>query len=130
MKIKALCLDEMTVYQYPEGITSLDAFMQFVNATRGRFIPLYRFDTKNCVSPYYIEEDKTCIYVNFSAISTVEEEEIHVLSKAEYDIRLNELIESKCTYCVHNNEDMKETDLKSYRNNLCLDGNCFLFEEI
>ncbi len=132
MKIKALNInaDEMAVYQYPEGIASLSAFMQFVNAAKGRFIPLYRYDTENCLPPYYIAEDQTFTYVNFSNVTTVEEKEIHVLSKAEYDARLNSLIETKCTYCVHCEEDMKDTDLKSYRNNLCLDGNCFFFEEI
>ncbi len=130
MKIKVLRVDEITVYQYPERITSLMAFMQLVNAAKGRFIPLYRYDTKNCVPPYYIEEEKTYTYVNFSGVHTVEEEEIHVLSKAEYDARLSDLIETKCIYCVHNEDDMKDTDLKSYRDNLCLDGNCFFFEEI
>ena len=85
---------------------------------------------KNSVHPYYIKEDVQLFFVNISEISTITSEDINLLSKAEYDERLEKTIHSFCTGCEFFEEDSEEEDYKSFRSQLCLDGSCWRFTKI
>jgi hypothetical protein len=87
--MQVLTINECDRYYYPEGITSLKEFIEHANAHYHSLIPLDMLVTENCVHPYYIEEDKKRIYINISNMSSISEDEISLLSKSEYEKRLN-----------------------------------------
>ena len=117
-------------YRFPPEYNSIDSLIQHINTGEQRFIKLTQFQTDNCVYPYYIESETKEIYLNFSPISIVEEEEIYVLSKEEYDEKLKQCVEEKCVNCVHYKEDLEGDYLAGHRERLSLDGECWAFEEI
>jgi len=117
-------------YQFPAGIERIDQFIEYINSQRNKFIPLYRFENDNCVYPYFIREETKVVYVNFSLIPEIEEAEIQVLDKEEYEERLLDCVNNVCRYCVNFEDDSYENDLEGYRGKINLDGECFWRQEI
>lgn len=87
--------------------------------------------TDNCVYPFFIREEIECKFLNVSLINNVSDskKDIMVLSKAEYEHRLNELVDKKCIDCVNYSEDIDD-NLSGHRNWLCLDGTCNSYEKV
>ena len=102
-------------YLYPEGIYSMEDFVAYVNLSGSKFI--------NCVPPYFVREDCGTCYVNFSAVPMMEEAEITLLSRAEYDARLREVLPHCCQGCVDFDEN-EDDILEGRRNYVGLDGYC------
>lgn len=80
-----------------------------------------------CSFPYFVNEDIKTVYINFSNISEICEEEVTVLSRSEYDKRLKTVVEHNCIDCEHYEEDMLEDNLKSHSVNINLDGFCHFY---
>ncbi|MCL2696129.1 MAG: hypothetical protein FWE69_07375 [Clostridiales bacterium] len=116
-------------YAYPHGIHTLADFAAFINNSERAFIPLQQFGERNCVFPFLVEEDKKTVYVNFKTVPTIYEEEVTVLSREEYDRRLEKVVLEKCVECVNYKED-SEDNMRGHRDKLCLDGTCYEFEKI
>ena len=79
--------------------------------------------------PYLIKDDVKTVYLNVSKIESVNEAEIDVLSREEYDARLKEVVAEKCVDCEYYTEDTKGDNLKGHREKLSLDGECRYYKK-
>jgi hypothetical protein len=115
-------------YYYPQGITCISEFIEYVNRHYNTFIELKQFETDNCVFPYLIREDTTQVYVNVANLNKIQEAEATVLSRSDYEIRLEQAVEKKCIDCVHYEED-SEDNLNEHRGKISLDGKCSWYQK-
>lgn len=93
---------EYEYYQYPDGITNLKQFAEYLNNSNLQFIELVRFIDDNCREP---------------------------LTRAEYECRLEKIVEEKCTFCSNYHGGSKDENLEGHRSNINLDGNCPFYEK-
>jgi hypothetical protein len=127
--MKALRLD-WRVCKYPPDVNSPRQFIDYISSRNSIFIELVMYDTKNCAHPYYIKDETRTSFVNIATTTEIAEEEITVLDREEYDIRLAECIENVCRNCVSYEEDMTANNMKGHRNNINLDGECPFKQDI
>ncbi len=120
---------EYEYYQYPDGITNLKQFAEYLNNSNLQFIELVRFIDDNCREPYFISEETEIVYLNISHIKCIRELEITVLPRAEYECRLEKIVEEKCTLCSNYHGGSKDENLEGHRSNINLDGNCPFYEK-
>ena len=116
-------------YYFPDGITSLDAFVDYVNGHYHTFIELTQLVTENCVFPYLITEDTARVYVNAANLNKIQEVEVTVISRAKYDCRLMQIVEKNCKDCVHYVQDMTGDNLRGHRGRISLDGKCAWYQK-
>lgn len=116
-------------YYYPKGISCLDDFIVYANEHYNTFIKLTMFETQNCTFPYLISEDTKEVYVNIANMGKISEEDVTVLCRLDYDIRLEQVVKKKCIDCVHYEEDSEGDNLKGHREKLSLDGKCWGYEK-
>ncbi len=115
--------------KYPQGITTLEEFIQYLNDACDTFVKLEVYNEDDCVAPFYIDGKTKTIYINLHCVRHITEETIHILSKDEYDARLKEVIAQKCVHCVHYCADVCKEDFDSHRNHINLNGECYSFEK-
>ncbi len=126
--MKALSLD-YRYFVYPEGISSLEQFIDYANKHFNEFIKLTELCTENCREPYFIKEDIKTVYINLSTVESIDEIEIKaIISKAEYTERLKKIVAEKCVHCT-NYTELADPDknLGGHWNNISLDGECYGF---
>lgn len=116
-------------YYYPNGISCIEDFITYANEHYNTFIALTRFETENCAFPYFISEDTKQTYVNIANIDRISEEDVTVLCRLDYDIRLEQVVKKKCINCVHYEEDSEGDNLKGHRERISLDGECLEYEK-
>ncbi len=116
-------------YYYPEDCRCIEDFIRYVNEHYNTFICLTRFETENCTFPYLISEETKQIYVNVAAIEKINEEDATVLSRSDYDSRLEQAVKNKCTDCIHYQEDLQGDNLRGHRGKISLDGECWGYEK-
>lgn len=129
--IKAACFNRVNYCKYPDGIHNIKEFVAYLNLNYHSFVALEMLEEENCVAPFFIT-DQTPIkleYWNPMHMRCVNEAEIYMLSKAEYDERLLKVISEKCVHCAHYSEDACEQDYQSHREHISLNGECFGFEK-
>jgi hypothetical protein len=124
--MKILVLDSMP-FMYPEGIDSLEEFTEYANENFYRFVPLNELSMKDCVYPYFVEDDITTRYVNLSLIKSYFEDDVELLSRYEYDERLRDLQEVVCIHCKNYFENPDGDNLEGHRDEMRLDGYCSNF---
>lgn len=112
-------------YSYPQGISSVEDFIEYINHHYGSFIPMTRFNTENCGFPDLIEEETMQVFINVSQVNCVREVEATLLPRAEYDARLTQIVKRKCIDCVNYTEDSEGDNLKGHRGKITLDGQCW-----
>ena len=117
-------------YYYPNDISCLDEFVSYANENYNSFIKMKKFDTNNCVFPYFISEETKDIYLNIAKIETIGEVDVTILCKLDYDARLEQVVTKKCLDCIHYEDDMEGDNLKGHRDKLSLDGECWGYERI
>ena len=113
-------------YAFPEGIKTVEEFIEFVNNSSQKFIKMTMYSDMNCVAPYFIEEDKKTVYVNFGQVTWIEEVDGKVMLRIEYERRLREVIREKCVTCDHFKGDPNNLD--GHYDTLRLDGYCWRYE--
>ena len=113
-------------YAFPEGIKTVEEFVEFVNNSSQKFIEMTMYSDMNCVAPYFIEEDKRVVYVNFGQVTWIEEVDGKVMLRVEYERRLREVIREKCVTCDHFKGDPDNLD--GHYDTLRLDGYCWRYE--
>ena len=113
-------------YKYPPDIKNLEDFIAFVNSREQLFIRLQKFNEDNCVYPFLIEEDIQTVYVNCSNMSEISEEEVTLLSRNEYELRLRKRIQETCLECIYYEKEEKDT-VRGHQGKLRLDGTCNWF---
>lgn len=116
-------------YYYPEEKMSLADFIEVVNKNQNQFIQMKKYNEDNCVFPYLISEEFDFVYLNFSAISKIHEEEAYVLSKKKYDEKLATCVSEKCLDCTNYEEDKDGDNMVGHRDKLCLDGTCRFYQK-
>ena len=122
--MKGIRINYGDFYEFPEGITSIDEFVDYLNEHYHSFIKLKEFLTNNCCEPYFIESEWEWRYLNIAEIRYVRETEMHLLSKEEYERRLAEVVLQKCINCKHYEEDFLGDNLEGHRTMISLDGEC------
>ena len=116
-------------YYYPQGVSSINAFVEFVNNNYNSFIKLVRFETENCAFPYFIKEETKDVYVNVATMEKISEEEVTVLCRLDYDLRFEQVVKKKCIDCVYYEENLEGDKLKGHRGKITLDGECYGYEK-
>ncbi|MCH5190978.1 MAG: hypothetical protein J1F23_02305 [Oscillospiraceae bacterium] len=117
-------------YKFPQTISTVEAFISYVNEHYHTFIPLIQYQTVNCAFPYLIEEESKTVYVNVAGMEQIYTEEATVIpTRKEYDDRLKRIIQEKCKSCKHYEEDADGDDLSGHRDKLTLDGECWMYEK-
>ena len=125
--MKLLAIDS-SYYKFPDGIETLEEFVDFVNNSEKRFVRLTEYLEDNCRAPYFIEEDKLTVYINIFSVSAISEvSDARILSREEYKECLREVVRNKCIDCVNFNGDLDSIDTHFER--LSLDGNCWSYEK-
>ena len=116
-------------YYYPQNISCIDDFIKYANDNCNSCIKLTRFETENCAFPYFIREETKEVYVNIATMEKITEEEVTVLCRLDYDIRLEQVVKKKRVDCVHYEEDPEGDNLKGHREKISLDGECWGYEK-
>lgn len=127
--MKVLLINDCDYYLYPDSSMTLEDFVKFANTHMGRLVPLVMLKEEKCTHPFYIEEEKQLYYLNPSRIETVTEAEVTVLSRKEYNKRLEILMNEVCINCACYEED-QENNFEGVREKMCLDGQCWDFESL
>ena len=136
MKMKVLKIDGLR-YLFPDSVTNIDDFIKWIDAQEQKFV-LLKHVTEFCendeyklesIAPYYIDDLIREEYLNFAQVYRIAEAEVIILSREEYDKKLRTVINKKCVTCA-NRIDEEEFSLDSYRGNLSLDGECYMYREI
>lgn len=116
-------------YYYPQDISCIDDFVTYANENYNSFIKLTRLETENCTFPYFISEETKSVFVNIATMQRISEVEATVLCRLDYDIRLEQVVKSKCINCIHYEEDSEGDNLKGHREKISLDGECWSYEK-
>jgi hypothetical protein len=127
--MKILILDGMP-FMYPEDISNIDDYIDYVNENFYRFMPMNELSLDNCVYPYFVEDDIKVRYINLSLVKSIFEDDVELLSRYEYDERLKDLQEEICVNCKHYYENPDGDNLEGHRDEMRLDGFCPNFEPI
>lgn len=127
--MKILLLDGLPCL-YPDDISSIEEFMDYINENFMSFIPMNELLTDNCVYPYLVEEDVRIRYINMSLVKSVLEDDVEILSRYEYDERLKDLQEEICINCKNYFENLDGDNLEGHRDEMRLDGFCPNFTPI
>lgn len=117
-------------YYYPQDISCIDDFITYANENYNSFIKLTRLETENCTFPFLISEETKQVFINVATIQRITESEATVLCRLDYDIRLEQVVKSKCVNCIHYEEDSEGDNLKGHREKISLDGECCLYEKV
>jgi hypothetical protein len=115
---------------YPEDISNIDDYIDYVNENFYRFMPMNELSLDNCVYPYFVEDDIKVRYINLSLVKSIFEDDVELLSRYEYDERLKDLQEEICVNCKHYYENPDGDNLEGHRDEMRLDGFCPNFEPI
>lgn len=128
MSVKLLEID-FDYYQFPQGITNVKSFVEYLSDKYNSFIPMVQYQTENCVFPYLIKEEIRYVYLNVAKIDKIYEEEATVLSRKDYDSQLHMIVQQKCIDCVHYEDENEDDNLKGHREKMSLDGVCWGYEK-
>lgn len=117
-------------YQFPETLSTIEAFILYANEHYHSFMPLRQYQTDNCVFPYLIEEETKTVYVNVARMEQLYTEEVTIIPTREaYDKQLKQVVQEKCLDCIHYKEDTDGDNLVGHRDSLSLDGECWMYEK-
>lgn len=116
-------------YKFPAGVNTLEDFISYLSDKYNSFIPMDQYQTDNCVFPYFILDDVKTVYINVSQIDIISETEGEVLSREEYDCRLDRVVRERCVDCVFYEEATEKELLEGHRNMISLDGECIRYEK-
>ncbi len=100
MNIKAIKTNEVEFYLYPEGISTLDDFVEKVVIPNDGFVKMRYLNDDAGTAPFFIRDDIKTVYVNFNNITTIEEEEVMLLTDAEFEDQLAPFTDEICEGCV------------------------------
>lgn len=128
--MKAIKIGYDEFYTYPEGVSGIEAFADYLNKHYHSFVALTCLRMESCTYPYFIKGDTVQIYTNVSQIRMFEEVDVTILEREEYDRRLRQVVKEKCVHCANYKEHTDGDDLKGHRERISLDGECDWFTEL
>ena len=100
MNIRVIKTNEVEFYLYPEGISSLDEFVEKVIVPGNGFVKMQTLNDDAGTAPFFIRDDIKTVYVNFNNITTIEEEEVMLMTDAEFEDQLAPFTDDICAGCV------------------------------
>ena len=124
--MRLLLIDHL-YYKYPDGIDSLEEFINYINTSKTKFVKMTELPEDHCVAPYFICEDAKTVYLNFAGVSRIEEISGKIMLRIEYERKLKEVVRTKCHDCVHFGGDFD--DLDGHCDTLSLAGDCCLYRK-
>lgn len=127
MKILSINFD---YYELPSGMDSVEQFIEHIEKQKSMFVKLKQFLVGECIFPYLVAEDVKEVYLNTTQIDVISEEDATVLTRAEYDSRLKEVVTEKCVNCSNYMGNCETDDLEGHRGMMSLDGACYMFEKL
>lgn len=127
--MKAIKIDYDEFYTYPEGVSGMEAFVDYLNKHYHAFVALTCLSMESCTYPYFIKGDTAQVYKNVSQIRMLEEVDVTILEREEYDRRLRQVVKQKCIHCANYEEHSAGDDLKGSRERISLDGECDWYVE-
>lgn len=100
MKKKVIKTNEMDLYLYPDNIGSLKQFVdEYVNNGSG-FVQMQYLNDDAETNPFFVQEDIKTVFVNFANMTTIEEEEVFLMSDAEFEEQLAPFTSEICEGCA------------------------------
>lgn len=109
-------------YFYPEGVSTLDEFVERLEKSQNKFIKLKKLCEANCIRPYFVLEEIKEVYLSIASIDEIVESEVVVMEEKEYLKMLENVKKKRCSLCDEREDCFKNE--KGLREKLCLDGSC------
>jgi hypothetical protein len=131
MKKKVIKTNEMEQYLYPDNISTLDQFMQEIVAKSDGFVKLQYLNNDSETNPFFVSEDVKTVYVNFNNLTTIEEDEVMLMSDAEFEEQLAPFTFDICKGCAFDgNPDTGCDRILRKRDKInILEESCFLYTD-
>ena len=99
MKKKVIKTNEMEQYLYPDNISSLDQFVEEIVEKSSCFVKMQYLNNDSETNPFFVSEDIKTVYVNFNNLTTLEEDEVMLMSDAEFEEQLAPFTYDICKGC-------------------------------
>ena len=128
---KIIRTNEMEQYLYPDGITNLDQFMEEVVLKNDGFVKMEYLNNDADTNPFFVHEDIKTMYVNFRNLTTLEEDEVMLLSDAEFEEQLAPFADEICEHCIFDGNPETGCDriLRKRDKINIIEDSCFLFAD-
>ena len=127
IEINVALINNIHYCKFPEGITCITEFVEFLNENYHSFVELECLIEEGSVAPFFVEEDLKIekLYWNPSNIRFVKAGVAFVLARHEYEARLQNVILEKCVHCINYAADFCEQDNKPFIEHIALNGECY-----
>lgn len=109
-------------YRFPPGESRTVEDLRANLGSKGIRMELVRLRRKNCLPPYFVEEQQEKVTVRLKP-RHMYPVTVHLLSRKEYDARLLELVQKTCPGCLHHDTNGAQLEEHCYLE-MDLDGNC------
>ena len=131
MKKKVIKTNEMEQYLYPDNISSLDQFVEEVVSKSNGFVKMQYLNNDSDTNPFFVSEDIREVYVNFNNLTTLEEDEVMLMSDAEFEEQLAPFTYDICRGCAFDgNPDTGCDRILRKRDKInILEEKCFLYTD-
>lgn len=129
MRKKVIKTNEMEQYLYPDDIFSLDQFMEEVVRKSDGFVKLRYLNNDAETNPFFVNEDIRTVYVNFNNLTTIEEDEVMLMTDSEFEEQLAPFAYDICDGCAFDgNPDTGCDRILRKRDKLnIIEESCFLY---
>lgn len=129
---KVIKTNELEQYLYPDGIANLDQFMKEVVNKSDGFVKMEYLNNDAETNPFFVHEDIKTVYVNFNNMTTLEEDEVMLMSDAEFEDHLAPFADEICENCVFDGNPGTGCDriLRKRDKINILEESCFLFADM
>ena len=131
MKKKVIKTNEMEHYLYPDNISSLDQFVEEIVEKSSGFVKMQYLNNDSETNPFFVSEDIKTVYVNFDNLTTLEEDEVMLMSDAEFEEQLAPFTYDICKGCAFDGNPETGCDriLRKRDKINILEEKCFLYTD-
>lgn len=131
MKKNVLMIDDCDKYLYPEGINTLEEFIEYAENADSIFLEIRKLDEDFSFDPYYIAGKEKQMFINIANVESVQETSVEILTQEEYDARIMPIIDELCTECMFDGDpDMGCDSVENKRDKIDIDSrSCWANED-
>ena len=131
MKKKVIKTNEMEQYLYPDNIANLDQFVEEVVKKNDGFVKMQYLNDDAETNPFFVHEDIRTVYVNFNNLTTIEEDEVMLMSDSEFEEQLAPFCYDICSGCAFDGNPETGCDriLRKRDKINILEESCFLYTD-
>ena len=120
---KGTSTQDIWVYDYRTGIKHTMATKPMTREHLNEFVEVYCSGHMKDRKETYSKDNPNGRWRKFS------EEEVTVLCRHDYNVRLEQIVKKKCIDCAYYEEDLEGDNLKGHRGKITLDGECYGYEK-